>query len=75
MSTDLRRIVADILDHRPDEIDDGFGPAVSDRWDSLRHLRIITAVEDEFGIRFSMEEIQSIDGFAALQRLVASKAA
>jgi acyl carrier protein len=73
MSTDLRGIVADILDLRPDDIDDDFGPAVTDRWDSLSHLRIVTAVEEEFGIQFSMNEIQSIDGFGALRLLIAAK--
>jgi acyl carrier protein len=73
MSPDLRGIVADILDLRPDDIDDDFGPAVTDRWDSLSHLRIVTAVEEEFGVQFSMDEIQSIDGFGALRLLIAAK--
>lgn len=73
MSPDLRGIVADILDLRPDDIDDDFGPAVTDQWDSLSHLRIVTAVEEEFGIQFSMDEIQSIDRFGTLRKLVATK--
>jgi acyl carrier protein len=73
MNPDLRDIVADILDLRPDDIDDDFGPAVTDRWDSLSHLRIVTAVEEEFGVQFSMDEIQSIDGFGSLRLLIAAK--
>jgi acyl carrier protein len=73
LTTDLRQIVADVLDLRPDEVDDELGPAVTDRWDSLGHLRLVTAVEEELGIRFSMEEIQSIDSFGKLRDLVAAK--
>lgn len=73
MSLELRDIVADVLDVRPEEISDAFGPETADRWDSMNHLRMITAIEDEYGIRFSMAEIQSIDSFGMLGRLVAEK--
>jgi len=31
------------------------------RWDSLKHIEIIFAVEDELGVEFSEEELASID--------------
>jgi acyl carrier protein len=70
---DLRHIIADIVDVKPEQIDDAFGPATTDRWDSMNHLRIVTAVEDEYGIRFTMDEISSIDSYERLQRLVTEK--
>ena len=39
-------------------------PGVIDKWDSLRHMNLITALEEEFGIRFpddQIEELISID--------------
>ena len=30
-------------------------------WDSLAHLTLVTAVEEEFGVRFTMDEIESIE--------------
>lgn len=73
MIEELRNIVADVLDISPEEVADGSGPSSTDRWDSMNHLRIITAVEDECGVTFTMDEIQSIDSFAALHRLATSK--
>lgn len=73
MSVELRDIVADVLDVSPKEIGDTFGPDTTDRWDSMNHLRMITAIEDEYRIQFSMEEIQSIENFGRLWRLVAEK--
>lgn len=73
MSVELREIVADVLDVSPNEISETFGPDTTDRWDSMNHLRMITAVEDEYGIQFSMEEIQSIENFGMLGQLVAEK--
>ncbi len=40
-------------------------------WDSLRHVRIILAVEARFGIRFDMDEIQDLADVGALVDLVA----
>lgn len=73
MIEQLRNIVADVLDIRPEDVNEGSGPASTDRWDSMNHLRIITAIEDECDIKFSMDEIQSIDSFAALHQVATSK--
>jgi acyl carrier protein len=45
---------------------------VSD-WDSVNHIKIILAIESEFGIRFDMEEINSSDNVGGLVQIVASK--
>ena len=39
-------------------------------WDSLNHLRLVTAVENEFGIKLSMRDIESISSLETLNRLV-----
>ena len=31
-----------------------------DDWDSLEHIRLIAAVEREFGVKFSMKEVSSM---------------
>lgn len=42
-------------------------------WDSLGHLNLITAAEEEFGIRFSMDEMMAIDSLQRLHSLIESK--
>ncbi len=39
-------------------------------WDSLKHLSFITALEDEFEVKLSMNEIQSIDGYSKILEIV-----
>ena len=41
-------------------------------WDSLNHLKIVSAVEEVFGVKLSMDEIQSIDGLPRLAALIAA---
>ena len=31
-----------------------------DGWDSLGHIRILSSVEEEFGVRFELEEVEGI---------------
>jgi acyl carrier protein len=42
-------------------------------WDSLSHVQILTAVENEFGIRFSGLEVLRLKNVGALQALVDKK--
>ncbi len=42
------------------------------RWDSLNHLRLITAVEAEFSIQLSMDEIITITSIGRLEDLLHS---
>jgi acyl carrier protein len=36
-------------------------------WDSVGHLKVILAVEDEFGVQFSTAQIPELTSAAALQ--------
>ena len=41
-----------------------------DGWDSLTHITLISAVEDEFGIRFAMKDLVKLKDVGELARLV-----
>lgn len=47
-------------------------------WDSLAHLRLLMAVEEEYGVSFSPDEIAELDSVElireALDRLVGTRA-
>jgi acyl carrier protein len=73
MTQEIREVVGDILGLAPDEVDNDFSREVADNWDSLNHLRIITAVEQAFKVGFTMEEIQEATSVRRLQELVAAK--
>ena len=71
-STDewLKKIVAEILELDATALHDGFSQADADQWDSLNALRMVTAVESEFGIRLSMDEIGLLTTFGAIRATV-----
>jgi acyl carrier protein len=57
----LRKIAAEIFGLSAEEIELTMTPEDIEKWDSLNHLRLITAVETEFNIRLSMGQIQGIE--------------
>jgi acyl carrier protein len=70
MEMRLQAVVADVLGLDASEVANDLDADTADNWDSLNHLRIITAVEQEFGISLSMEEIQEPRSVARLQQIV-----
>ena len=42
-------------------------------WDSLGHIRLITAAEEAFGISFTIEEIEGASSMGQLLRNIAEK--
>jgi acyl carrier protein len=66
----LVEIVAELLDLEPALVKEELTPEDVEFWDSLNHLRLMTAVEEEFKIKLSMQEIESIRTLGALDALV-----
>ncbi|MGH8605426.1 MAG: acyl carrier protein [Gammaproteobacteria bacterium] len=73
MDEQVRRIVADVLAIDEGQVTEDLGPSSAGNWDSMNHLRIVAAIEEEFGISFTMEEVQAIGTVKALEKLVADK--
>lgn len=66
----LVEIVAELFDLEPTAVDDRLTPEDVELWDSMNHLRLVSAVEEEFGIKLLMQEIESIRSLAALRALI-----
>ena len=40
-------------------------------WDSLTHIQLIAAVEDEFGVKFSMKQMSSMKNVGEMAQILA----
>jgi len=47
-------------------VDENSSPASLEKWDSLRHMKLILAVEEIFNIQFTDEDIVSIKDIRGL---------
>jgi len=70
MNKKLVEIVAEMFFIDEAEVTPELTAEMVDTWDSLNHLRLITALEVEFGIKFSMTEIQSLENVSQLDALI-----
>ena len=69
----VREVMAGVLDVDAGDIDDGFRRDDASAWDSMNHLRLISALEEAFGIRFTMKEVGEMESFGDVRQRVAER--
>jgi len=72
MSDAIKEVMAQVLQVDARSIDEGTSTDSVERWDSLRHMQLILALEDEFGIQFPDEMIPDLLNYAALEAAVST---
>ena len=70
MEAALKEILADIFDVHVENIDSTFTEENIELWDSLNHLRMITAIEERFNVGFAMDEIGQMTSYDAIIKTV-----
>jgi acyl carrier protein len=73
VETELRELIAELLDVTPSEISDESSPLTLPAWDSLNHLKLIVAIEERFGVAFSTPEVVDIRNFADIKQMLRAK--
>ena len=53
----LTEIAKDVFDNDEVELTEATTAADVEEWDSLSHLSLVSDIEDEFGIRFTLAEV------------------
>lgn len=71
MSDDIRRIMSQIFGIPEEDITDDSSPTSIERWDSLKHMQLVMALEDDLGIQFPDEVIPELVSVAAIKTAVA----
>ena len=62
------RAVSQIMGVSTATLTDASSPDSVEAWDSLRHMNLVLALEEEFGVKFSDEQIMTMSN---IDRLVA----
>jgi acyl carrier protein len=70
---DVTRVLADVFGVDPRQIHPDSSPDTIESWDSVQHLNLIIALEQEFGVRFAPEEIEDAISVQAITELVQRK--
>jgi len=67
VSLRLYSTIATVLDVPASDLSDESSPDTVASWDSLNHLNIAMAVEGEFGVAFSAEQVMEMGSVALIR--------
>ena len=69
----VQRLASDVFEVPLEKITPESSPDGIESWDSLHHLSLVLALEQEFGIEFTPEEIEQLLTIDLIASLVAEK--
>ncbi len=67
MQERIRGVMAQIFNVEIDTITEESSPESIERWDSLKHMQLILAIEDEFEIIFTDDDIPNLLSSRAIE--------
>ena len=69
----IKKIISEVLEIDEEMISGEFSPNHISNWDSMRHMKIIISLEEEYGIMFEADEITKMLNFDKICEAIAAK--
>lgn len=66
-------VMVDVFQVSPEKITDTTAPGVLEEWDSLKHMLLLLALEEEFEVRFTDDEMAECDSAAKIVEVLNKK--
>jgi acyl carrier protein len=73
MKEKIKSVMAAVFELPVDQIDDDASPDNIESWDSLKHMNLVVALEEEFDIKFDYNEITEMLNLKLIQRIIEDK--
>ena len=70
MEDRIKQVIADVLMIELSEIDDKSSPNTIDKWDSMNQMNIVVALEEEFGIQISDDDVIEMLNVKLIQEII-----
>ena len=67
------KIVSQVLNVPVEQLDDESSPDTVEDWDSLKHMNLVLALEEEFGVTFSDGEVVELLRIRRIVEIVEKK--
>jgi acyl carrier protein len=66
----LTQTVAEVLGVTPDLLSEESSPSTISSWDSLSHLSLVIALEQEFGVNLSAEQVLAMRNMRSIRTIL-----
>ena len=73
MENKIKNVISSVFDVNINEISDDTNPDSLDNWDSMGHMNLIVALEEEFNILFDEDEITEMLNFKLICLIISEK--
>lgn len=73
MQQRIKNVMAAVFNVDSDSIGSGFTPETVEMWDSLRHMNLVIALEQEFGVEFDENDIPAMLSMPSIAAIIATK--
>ena len=70
---ELVEVVSEVLEVDRADVTDQAGPDTIGTWTSLRHLQLVAALEEVYGLSFTYREIQGVRSVGALRQVLRAR--
>ena len=66
----LNDVLASALRIDQSDLKDELAPGDLDSWDSLGHLHLISAIEEEYDLEFEMEQVEEMESIGKIKEIL-----
>lgn len=73
MNEQVKKVMADILELDPGAIGESTSRDNTATWDSLGHVNLVLALEQEFDLTFDVSEIEAMISYGDIVRVLGQK--
>jgi acyl carrier protein len=69
----VRGIASDVLQVAPGSLSAESSPQTVESWDSVQHLNLVLALEEQFAVQFEPDEMDEMKSIGAIAGILAKK--
>lgn len=73
MNDQIKELMANIFEVEVSDIGEDASPETIESWDSLKHMNLIVALEEEFNVQFTDEEMLQMLNFQLISLILKEK--
>ena len=69
----IKNVISSVFEISESDINDDSSPDTIESWDSLKHMNLIIALEEEFEVTFTDNEIFKMMNYALIKSIIIEK--
>jgi len=73
MENRIKKVMSAVFEISVEEINEKSSPDTIESWDSLKHMNLVVALEEEFGIVYEDNELVELLNYSLICNIIKSK--